>query len=222
MTTPAEPQRRERGRGSQFPSVRSPMTWVLILGVALAGGAFLLWRRRQSTNAANASTAAPPDTEDFRGQIAMLQTEIADLQSTFAQGEGAEKGTGTGGGGGSGGGEKLRAPAGLSITPHAGFADFGWDTVPGAHAYELQVAGAGGHGTGASHFDHAGSGNHAEGVRLSNGNYRARVRAGTSVTSLSGPWTAWKPFHVGRPKAGGGGGSHNGSDGGEGEDSGAD
>lgn len=223
MTTPAQPPERGRNRKGMLSN---PVTWVIVLGVALAGGAFLLWRRRNTAANANASTAAAPSTEDFAGQIATLQSEIADLQSSFAQGEGAEKGTGTGGGGGGTDGSHLAAPSGLSITPHPGFADFGWNTVPGAKAYELQVAGSGGKGTGASHFDHAGAGNHAENVRLANGAYRARVRAGTSVTSLSGPWTAWKPFVIGKAAGGGGhgGGGHNGSSGGGGEteDSGAD
>lgn len=207
-------------RGRQRNALRNPVTWVIVLGVALAGGAYLLYRRNRNANAANASTAAPPpSTEDFAGQIATLQSEIADLQSTFAQGEGSEKPPATGGGGDTGGddggegggGGKLTAPAGLSITPHGGYADFGWDKVPGAKAYELQVKGAGGRGTGASHYDHAGTGNHAERVRLSTGSYEARVRAGKSVTSLNGPWTPWKGFHVsgvlgvaGRPGAGSG------------------
>lgn len=197
MTTPAQPPARGR-QGNKFPSMRSPVTWAVILGIALAGGAYILYRRRNTAAAANASTAAPStDTTDLAGQIATLQTEIADLQSTTTQDEGTETGTGTSTGGGGTGTGKLTAPTGFSITPHAGFADFGWSTVPGAKAYELQVAGAGGAGTGASHYDHAGAGNHAEKVKLSNGSYRARVRAGTSVTSLTGPWTPWKGFQVG-------------------------
>lgn len=184
-------------RGRQRNALRNPVTWVIVLGIALAGGAYLLYRRRNTAAAANSSTAATPNNEDLAGQIATLQTELADLQSTGAQDEAAESGAPAGGGGGGGGGGgKLTAPSGFSITPHNGFADFGWSTVPGAKAYELQVAGAGGRGTGTSHYDHAGAGNHAEHVSLANGSYKARVRAGTSVTSLSGPWTPYKGFQV--------------------------
>lgn len=188
-------------RGNKFPSLRSPVTWVVVLGIGLAAGAYILYRRNKANAAAatTTTTAATPNNEDVAGQIATLQGEIADLQSTGAQDEGAETGTGSGGGsggGGGGGGGKLTAPAGLSITPHAGYADFGWSKVDGAKAYELQVAGTAPH-PGASHYDHAGSDNHAEKVRLANGNYHARVRAGTSTASLTGPWTDWKDFHVG-------------------------
>lgn len=206
-------------RGNKFPSLRSPITWVVVLGIGLAAGAFILYRRNK--NAAAATTATPaPDTTDLQGQIATLQTEVADLQSSAAQDEAGETGTG----GGLHGtpipghpaprGPKLTAPGGLSITPHAGFADFGWSKVDGASAYELQVAGTAPH-PGASHYDHAGTGNHAEHVRLANGNYHARVRAGTSTASLTGPWTPWKPFHVGRAIATRAG--SNGSSGGESE-----
>lgn len=178
--------------------LRSPVTWVIILGVALAGGAFLLYRQRQSQTAANANTnaAAAPTTEDFSGQIATLQAEVSDLQSSFAQGEKGETG-GTSSGGGTT--TKLKAPAGLSVTPKAaskGGTDFGWSAVTGAKAYELEVTGAGGKGTGTSHYDHAGAGTHAEGVKLAKGRYRARVRAGTSTAALSGEWTPFKEFTV--------------------------
>lgn len=197
MATAATQAPGRRG-GNKFPSLRSPVTWVVVLGIGLAAGAFILYRRRNAAAASTtATTSATPNNEDVAGQIATLQGEIADLQSTGAQDEGAETGTGTGGGSGGGGTTgKLAAPAGLSITPHAGYADFGWGTVAGAKAYELQVAGTAPH-PGASHYDHAGTGNHAEKVRLANGNYHARVRAGTSTASLTGPWTAWKDFHVG-------------------------
>lgn len=177
--------------------LKSPMTWVIILGVALAGGAFLLYRQRSAANAANASTnaAAAPQTEDFAGQIATLQSEVSDLQSSFAQGEKNEAGGTTGGTTTT----TLKAPAGLSITPKAaskGGTDFGWSAVTGAKAYELEVTGAGGKGTGTSHYDHAGTGTHAEGVKLAKGRYRARVRAGTSTAALTGPWTPFKEFTV--------------------------
>ena len=73
------------------------MTWVIILGVALAGGAYLLYRRNQAATAASSSagagTAAASDQVDYSGQIATLQTEIADLQSSVAQMSGSGGGT---------------------------------------------------------------------------------------------------------------------------------
>jgi hypothetical protein len=183
----------------------SPTLIIVVLGVALGGGAYLLYRRSKSA-AASSSSSTPVDTsqlEDFAGQIATLQTEIADLQSSTAQGEAGETGTGgtyrvvTGRTTGSGGTTTatLAAPAGLSVTPRKGGADAGWSVVPGAHAYELEITGAGGKGTGTSHYDHAGGGNHAS-VSLSKGAYKARVRAGTSTAALTGPWTPYKPFAV--------------------------
>lgn len=198
MTTPAQPPAR-RG-GNKFPSLRSPVTWVVVLGIGLAAGAYILYRRNKANAAAaTTTTTATPDTTDLQGQIATLQAEIADLQSTGAQDEAGETGTTSTGGGGTTG--KLTAPGGFSITPHAGYADFGWGKVAGAKAYELQVTGAGGKGTGTSHYDHAGTGNHAEHVSLTNGNYKARVRAGTSTASLTGPWTAYKSFTVGAARS---------------------
>lgn len=188
MTTPAQPPAKGAKKKGAFAN---PMTWVIVLGVALLGGAYLLYRQHQNAAAAAGTTAATPSSEDFAGEIATLQAEIADLQSSGAQ---EATGTGTTTGGTT---APLTAPGGLSITPHPGFADFGWSTVPNAKAYELQVTGAGGKGSGASHFDHAGTGNHAEHVSLAPGKYRARVRAGTSLTSLSGPWSAWKDFTMG-------------------------
>lgn len=188
MTTPAQPP--ARGKKKQNPLVLG----IVVLGVALAAGAYLLWRQRgaSSANAATAA-AATPNNEDLAGQIATLQSEIANLQSTGAQDEAGETGTGTSGSGTPG---TLAAPAGLSITPKASGADFGWSKVPGASAYELVVQGAGGTGTGTSHYDHAGTATHAT-VSLAKGAYKARVRAGTSPASLTGAWTPWKPFSVG-------------------------
>lgn len=192
MTTPAQPPAKRKG------AKITPMTMVIVLGVALAGGAFFLWRQRSSSAAANNAAAAATPTgslEDFAGQIATLQTEIADLQSSAAQDESGET-TGTttpppGGTTTTG----LKAPAGFSITPTAAGADFGWSTVTGASAYQLQVTGAGGKGTGTSHYDHAANATHAR-VALAKGAYKARVRAGVSTASLTGPWTPYKSFTV--------------------------
>ncbi len=173
----------------------SPTTIIIVLGVALIGGAYFLYRQRQSANAAQsaANVNASPSTEDFAGQIATLQAEVADLQSSAAQEQAGETGTGTTGGT-TGGTAALKAP-GLSVTPHQGGADFGWGAVSGAKAYELEVTGAGGKGTGTSHYDHAGTTTHAR-VTLAKGAYKARVRAGRSLTDIHGPWSAWHGFVV--------------------------
>ena len=222
MTTPAQPP---PAKGRKKSPAANPVTWVIVLGVALAGGAYLLMRQRSTAaaNAAGTGTATPTGSlEDFAGQIATLQSEIADLQSSAAQDEAGETGTGTtttpppAGGGGA-----LKAPGGFSVTPHAGGANFGWQAVPGAKAYQLQVTGAGGKGTGTSHYDHAANATHAS-VSLAKGAYKARVRAGASTASLTGPWTPYKPFTVTAkapavkpPVVKGSGGT---SGGGEGED----
>lgn len=207
MSTPAEPP--ARGGKKKFPSMQSPVTWVVILGIAVVVGGYLLYRSRQaaasanSTGTASGTTASAADTTDFSGQIATLQAEVADLQSSLTQDESAETtGTAGGGTGGTTGSTALKAPAGFSVTPNANGADFGWGKVEGAKAYELQVAGAGGAGTGTSHYDHAGADDHAEGVKLAGGKYKARVRAGTSTASLTGPWTPYKSFTVGHARTG--------------------
>lgn len=191
MTTPAQPPAKRKG------AKITPMTMVIVLGVALAGGAFFLWRQRSSASAAANTAAATPtgSLEDFAGQIATLQSEIADLQSSAAQDEAGETTTGTTTPPPGGTPGKLTAPGGFSVTPHAGGANFGWGAVPGAAAYQLQVTGAGGKGTGTSHYDHAANATHAS-VSLAKGAYKARVRAGTSTASLTGPWTPYKPFTV--------------------------
>lgn len=205
MTTPAQPP--VKGGKKKFPSMQSPVTWVVVLGIAIAGGAYLLYRRNKAAAAANTTSAttgtSTADTTDFSGQIATLQAEVADLQSSFSQDESAET-TATSGSTGTTA-TALKAPTGFSVTPKPLAADFGWGAVEGAKAYELVVQGAGGTGTGTSHYDHAGAGNHAENVKLAKGKYKARVRAGTSTASLTGPWTAWKSFTVpGTPALGGG------------------
>lgn len=103
----------------------------------------------------------------------------------------------TGGtGGGTGGTGSVLAAPGLSVTPGKGFADFGWSQVAGATVGELLVTGAGGKGTGTSHYDHVVSGNHAGHVALAPGKYNARVRAGKSASDVHGHWSATKTFTV--------------------------
>lgn len=196
MTTPAQPAAAGK---KKFPSMSSPTTWLVILGIALAGGAYLLYRSKQNAannNSNSGTSGSGTDTTDYSGEIATLQAEVADLQSSFSQDESGESGTSGSSGSGGTTPAKLTAPTGLSVTPKVLAADFGWGKVDGAGAYELEVTGAGGKGTGTSHYDHAGTGNHAEGVKLAKGNYKARVRAGTSTANIHGPWTAYKSFTV--------------------------
>lgn len=92
----------------------------------------------------------------------------------------------TGGTGGTPTGAPTSAP-GLSVTGWTGYADFGWNPIPGASSYTLEISG------------HASSsrteaGNHAEHVTLAKGAYSARVRAVNS--SGTGPWSAPKSFTV--------------------------
>jgi hypothetical protein len=108
MASNATPESQDRRGGRSL--FRNPMTWVIVLGVTLAAGAYILYRRNQSSQSSqSASTAATPDSTDFSGEISTLQAEIADLQS----GEGGE----AAGGGGTGGGQQ---PGGGSGTPPQG------------------------------------------------------------------------------------------------------
>jgi hypothetical protein len=84
----------------------------------------------------------------------------------------------------------------LSVTPHPGSADFGWNQVTGAAGYELVVTGAGGKGTGTSHFDQPVTGTHVEKLSLQPGHYVAYVRA-RNATGAS-PYSPHKPFAVTR------------------------
>lgn len=195
MTTPAQPPPKGKGKKS---AITSPMTWVIVLGVGLVAGAYLLYRRKGTAAASTAATTPQPNNEDVAGQIATLQGEIGDLQSTGAQDEAGETGTGTTAGTGTGttaGPSVLPAPAGMSVTPRKLGANLGWGTVPGAKVYELVINGAGGAGTGTSHYDHVGAGNHAS-VSLAKGKYVARARAGLSATDVHGHWSANHPFTV--------------------------
>jgi len=101
---------------------------------------------------------------------------------------------------GGGGSTALKAPGKASVTPHAGGADIGGGSVEGAKAYEILVQGAGGKGTGTSHYDHVSPTNHAD-VTLSPGKYVTRSRAGVSAANVHGPWSQDTAFTV--PKASG-------------------
>jgi hypothetical protein len=172
-------------------SLRSPLTWVIILGVAVGGGGYILWKRSRTAAAAQAppATGASTDQADFAGQIGTLQTEIMNLQDQLSADHDT---TGTP----AGPAKPATAPIGLSATPHRGtggqlgFADFGWGKVTGATTYNIDVQGAGGAGTGTTNVARStGADNHAEHVELAQGKYKWRVNAASSAGA--GPWSGW-------------------------------
>src|SRR6185503_2219321 len=116
------------------------------------------------------------NTEDVAGQIGTLQSEIGNLQSSSAQDEACEAAATTTGCGTPAAPAVLAAPAGLSVTPRGHGADAGWGPVPGAKVYELAISGAGGTGTGISHYDRVIPATHAQVAGLAPGRYTARVR----------------------------------------------
>lgn len=91
VSTSAAPARRgQQPPGQSRGGIRSPVTWLVVLGIALAGGAYLLYKRSTSSSASGTSTSTtdtPSGTQnpDWSGEIATLQTEIGDLQSTIDQ-----------------------------------------------------------------------------------------------------------------------------------------
>jgi hypothetical protein len=66
------------GKGKPL-SLKSPWTWVIVGGIALVGGAFILWRRSHQT--ASATGSAATGTPDYSGALGTLQDEIGNLQS---------------------------------------------------------------------------------------------------------------------------------------------
>jgi len=199
--TPESAYRARRPRGKRKTGLRSPTAIIIILTVSLAAGAYLLYRQRKNAAAAaspatGGGTADTGNTEDVAGQIGTLQSEIGNLQSSAAQDEAGEAATTTTGGGTPATPAVLAAPAGLSVTPRGHGADAGWGPVPGAKVYELAISGAGGTGTGISHYDRVIPATHAQVAGLAPGRYTARVRAGKSAADVHGHWTAARPFTV--------------------------
>jgi hypothetical protein len=88
---------------------------------------------------------------------------------------------------------KVPGTPALSITPHPGYADFGFG-VTGATSYHLTVTGAGGAGTGTSHFDETVTTPHVEHLTLSPGHYVAYARAINSAGQS--PDSPRKPFTI--------------------------
>jgi hypothetical protein len=112
----------QQGRGSS--ALRSPVTWIIVLGIALAAGAYLLYKRSSSSSAAGTSTDTsdtPAGTQnpDWSGEIATLQTEIGDLQSTMAQEDEQSKTSGSGTT--SSTADKVRVPGVVGDTQEAAF-----------------------------------------------------------------------------------------------------
>lgn len=93
-------------------ALRSPLTWVIILGAALAGGAVLLWRSKSAAASSSTDTTGTTaaDATDYSGAIATLQSEIADLQSSVAQQSGGSSGTSGGTGSGGAGTDEVTVP----------------------------------------------------------------------------------------------------------------
>lgn len=74
-------------KGISLPG--SPILWIGVLVIALAGGGYLLWKRSQSSAASSGgSDVTSADTTGYdqdAGQLGTLQSEIGDLQSSDAQ-----------------------------------------------------------------------------------------------------------------------------------------
>ena len=84
---PAPPTTPKPKKGIALPG--SPILWIGVLVIALAGGGYLLWKRSQSSAASSSgSDVTSADTTGYdqdAGQLGTLQSEIGDLQSSDAQ-----------------------------------------------------------------------------------------------------------------------------------------
>lgn len=193
--------------------LRSPVTWVIILGVTLAGGAYILWRRNQSAAASSsgANTTSGTDTTgttDDSGALSTLQTEIADLQSSASQGTattgggtstggGSTSGGGTSTGGGTSGGGSASSPPKVPpvitvVNPGIAAADISWTGVPGATAYVLDITGP----QGSHQASPTVHGTHAR-VDLPAGKKNLKVKVRATNAAGAGPWSATRTFSVG-------------------------
>lgn len=139
-----------------------PQQWIIVLGVALAGGAYLLYRRNKAakanaaantqTNPSGCPEGTAPDaqgncvqiSQDYSGQLGTLQTEIADLQSSGATTSSALSALQAGEKGEPPPGSiltKLPAPSGLHVTNVTKTtATVAWNKVPGATSYQFAIA----------------------------------------------------------------------------------
>jgi PASTA domain len=115
-------------KGVSLPG--SPVLWIGVLVIALAGGGYLLWKRSQSSAASSSgSDVTSADTTGYdqdAGELGTIQSEIGDLQSSEAQQ-------------GSTSPAQAKVPnvvgqpqeAGFAILSAAGFKAVGTNTVPG-------------------------------------------------------------------------------------------
>lgn len=146
--------------------MQNPLTWVVV-GVVVVGG-YLLYRYRSAQSAAAAGTTATDTTgtTDYSGEIATLQSEIADLQSSQAQAGGGAGGVTAGpvsgepgpyqpgGAGGGGGGTppqppgepppyrpgKPPIPALVRVTRTTSDSiSLSWSKSPGATSYRIRL-----------------------------------------------------------------------------------
>lgn len=183
--------------------LRSPITWVIILGVTLAGGAYILYRRNQANNAASSSSGSTtastdPNATDNAGALSTLQTEIADLQSSASQQTPAPASptaplpdpnktvTGT----------ITKAPAVppviTVVNPGIAAVDISWTAVPGATGYKLDITGP----QGSAQASPTVSTTHAR-VDLPAGKKGLRVKVRAVNSAGAGPWSGTRTFSVG-------------------------
>ena len=137
----AEGRRGQRKKGA----LSSPYTWLIVLGLGLAGGAYLLYRRGKSSAAGTSTgtTATPAGTvaPDWSGEIATLQTEIMDLQSTITQEAASDKDTDTGNDNDD---KKTGVPGHVHVTKVTqSSVSLAWDKAVNATAYDVRIAGRG-------------------------------------------------------------------------------
>jgi hypothetical protein len=145
-------------------SLKSPVTWVIILGVAVAGGAYLLWRRSKATAASSGGSLSSGTATDYSGALGTLQDEIGNLQSS---------------GGGSGGG--------TSVVPVGGDTSGGAGTVtttgtgPASGGNSSGSSGGWNSGSSSSGSTSSGSGSSSSGCGSPSGS--------TSSGGTPGSWT---------------------------------
>jgi hypothetical protein len=84
----ASPAAGKPGAKGKPLSLKSPWTWVIIGGIALVGGAFILWRRSQAASSSSTTGSASTASPDYSGALGTLQDEIGNLQSSGGYGGG--------------------------------------------------------------------------------------------------------------------------------------
>jgi len=84
----ASPAAGKPGAKGKPLSLKSPWTWVIIGGIALVGGAYILWRRSKSASSSSTTGSASTASPDYSGALGTLQDEIGNLQSSGGYGGG--------------------------------------------------------------------------------------------------------------------------------------